>query len=1207
MLTDLIGFEWRYHARQASFAAAVTFFALLGFALSATGFGPENVAVNSPYLVAQSLGFLSLFSVFAVAIFASNAMLRDVEHRFHEIVLTTPINRFRYLVSRSTGAFLAALTAVGCTVAGMVAGTFVPWLAPGRVAAFDLGPYAWAFAVIAIPNVLFVTAVLFAVAAVTRSAIATYVGAVFIYVLYFVGAALTDSPLMAASTPGAESGALAAFLDPFALSGFFETTRYWTVAEKNVRYVPTAGTLLVNRAFWIGVAGAIWMLVYRAFSFRVVRRTKARQIESAPTASGRQFRALAAYSPVAPSAGRLRIWLAAWVSSTRQEIRALLGSVPFVLVLALWAAMAGSEVYASVFDGEYGSISYPATGLVIGALRQPLSLLGTILMIYYGAEVFWRERRYRLASILDATPAASSAVIAAKWTALVTLVLSLGATGIAVGAGMQLAAGYRTLEPGVYLALLVLTCLPLALLAAATLFVHALSPGKYAGMVFVLVFALFAQRAAMLGLEHPLWRFASAPRVRYTAMNGFGHDVGPFLWFMLFWTVVAGLLVLAAAGLWRHAGVGASDRIRLLVRRSTRTGRSIAAALLAVAVATGSWILFNTNVLNAATSSADVLDWRADYERTYVAFDEAPQPGITAVDVAVDFYPDERRYRIAGKFALVNATESEIATVLVAIRREARVVDVALASAQLAAKDVRFGMYRFEIDEPLAPGARTELTFDLEFASSGSIDLDPDDSVVANGSLLMSNRAFPSIGYRRTYEITDPRERQRRGLGASRVAELEGAHGEAEPADAQWVDFAATVSTSADQTALAPGRLVDRWERDGRRSFRYVSDTPMLNRFAFASARYEVASRRHRDRDIEVYFHPGHGANVERMLDAATESLDVFEEQFGAYPHGQLRIAEVPPYWEFGAFAMPAMIFVVENRAFLTDARDSDRLDLVTRRIAHEIAHQWWGHAVVPASAEGAAMLVESLTKYSEMLVLERRHGKAHIRRMLAIELDRYLAGRAREEGAVVPLYRTGNQAYLYYGKGALITGAIRDLIGDDAMRVALRGLIDGSSGPGGRATTLDLIAHLRRVASERDGALIEAWMKEIVLYDLSIEPASVTRRDDGWYGVTVRVSAASSVADGGGNEQPRELAESIDVAVFAVHPDDAGGAEPVLASQRVDLRTGITEVHFVVDRSPGYVAVDPALTRIDRNRLNNVAAVEELQSYAHGDTETHL
>ncbi|MFP5247507.1 MAG: ABC transporter permease, partial [Thermoanaerobaculia bacterium] len=227
MLSSLVGFEWRYHTRQASFLAAILFFVGWGFLLTATGFGPANLDVNAPFLVMQTLGFVSIFSVFAVAIFGSNAVLRDGEHRMEEIVFTTPVGKFQYLIGRLSGAFLAALTTASVAAIGMIVATRMPWQNAERVAPIELSSYLWALVVLVVPNVLFATVLLFAIAVATRSALATYVGAVFIYVMYFVGAALTNSPLMAASVAGGGGGVLPALLDPFGLSSFFHDTRYW--------------------------------------------------------------------------------------------------------------------------------------------------------------------------------------------------------------------------------------------------------------------------------------------------------------------------------------------------------------------------------------------------------------------------------------------------------------------------------------------------------------------------------------------------------------------------------------------------------------------------------------------------------------------------------------------------------------------------------------------------------------------------------------------------------------------------------------------------------------------------------------------------------------------------------------------------------------------------------------------------------------------
>jgi ABC-2 type transport system permease protein len=1166
VLREIVRFEWRYHSRQAAFLAASPLFLLLGFALSVTRFGPDNVAVNSPYLAMEGAGLLSLIALVVAGIFTANAVLRDDDHRMSEIVHSTPVGKFSYLLGRFGGAFLATLTAVAGSGLGMAIGALMPWLAPERVAAMDARPYLAAFVVITLPNVLLATALLFAVAVLTRSAVATYAAAVVLYVLYFVGSALTDSPLMAGSRPGGGGGTLPSLLDPFALTPFFNVTRYWTATEKNARFIPLAGALLANRGLWIAAALGVLAIAYRAFSFRAPRRNRRAGARVEAPRADRPWSDLPWIHPTGTS------WLAAYRSCARLELRALL-TKSTLLLLVLWLGMAVSEIQGDVLSGEYGSTSYPVTGFVVAALQTPATILGMILILFYGAELFWREQRSRMASIVDSTPVSGTVMIAAKWTALAALLGSMLLGGIVAGVAVQIARGYFHFQPLLYLSFLYFAGVPLLLYAAAALFVHALSPGKYAGMIFFVLFVIVSRRAADLGLEHDLWRFAAAPAVPYSELNGFGSYAAPFHGFMLHWAVLALLLATIAAVLWRRVAAPPRERLRLLARPN-----KMVFALAAAFAVTGGWIFYNTNIARAYVTADGMADWQADYEKVYKRIETTPRPRILAVDGEVDLHPAERRYRVAGRYLLVNESMRPIPSVYVAARREARRAALSIPSARLAAKDDRFGIYRFDFQPPLAPGARAELRFDLSFDAGGFASGQQDEAVVGNGTFLMNLRAFPTLGYRGSYELSDPRERRKRGLSGASAATLEedGARRAVDASLDDWIDLSLTVSTAGDQTAVAPGRLERSWRQGGRRWFRYRTDAPILNRFAVTSGRYAVAKRQQGAVGIEIYYHPAHTANIARMLDAAAASLDVMQSRFGPYPHHELRIVETTSYWPMAGYALPETVYIREDSGFLTDARDPDRPDLVARRVAHEVAHQWFGHRVHTADVEGASMIVESLAKYSELLVVERLRGREHVRQLLEIELDRYLSGRAGETYAEVPLYRVDNQPYLFYNKAAVVLFAIRDLLGEKAMDRAIRAMMQESS-----PTSADLVRHLRAVADPGQGALIDQWTREIVLYDLRVDAVQAHRRADGRYDVLVRVEAGKSRVDGHGNERAVAFDEPIEIAVAA----DA----KVLDSRKYELRRGTNEIELVVASPPSSVTVDPWITRIDRNPGDNV------------------
>jgi ABC-type transport system involved in multi-copper enzyme maturation permease subunit len=1166
VLTKIIRFEWRYHTRQISLIAAALFFAGFGFALTASGFGPANVHINSPFDIAQSLGMVSLAAVFAIAIFCANSVVRDREHQFEEIVFSTSVEKFPYLFGRFAGSFLAAFSVFSATALGMMLASLLPLHDASRVGPFSLTPYVWALLVLVLPGILVAGVTLFGIATLTRSVLASVVGAVAIYVFYFAAAAFTNSPLMAGSAQGASSAAGASLLDPFGLSAFFEQTRYWTPAIRNTRLISLTGNFLINRIIWLAFAAIVWFIVYKRFSFRVLTKSKpAASIDDA------ELSTTARYQPVDATNGSQ--WRAL-IAATHIESRAVLRSIPFILLTLLWAGLAAMEILSDVAGGEYGAAFYPTTSLILGTLRQPLGLVATVIIIYYSAELIWRERSAGMAEIVNATPASNSVFVLAKWLALSAQIVVLIVTGLSVGVIVQLARGFHAVHPALLLAFAAILGIPLLLFAMLAVLIQTLSPSKYAGLFAVLVFGVLVQAASALGIEHPLLTFAGAPPLQYSDMNSFGASATPFLWFMSLWIAVGLLFLVAASALWRRPiGAGIFRTIK------ANANKRIAAVLAATAIALAAFIFCNTNILNRWTSTAAALDWSAVYERTYVATATMPRPHIAAITANVALYPNERRYHVTGSYDLVNDGTTPIAKVLVSVPRDARVSTLTIPAASVV-RDERFATYTVAFAHPLQPQQHATLQFDLDFEHHGFTATAADASIAANGSFITAARCFPILGYRRSYEISDPIERKKRGLPPA----VAGEESDIDDVAAEWTNVDVTLSTTADQIALAPGRLIDASTANGRRYFHYLSDAPIHNNLIFASARYAVARAAAGRTQIEVYYDPQHRYNVDRILTAAAESLRVFEADFGPYPQSQLRIAEAPAYARFGGLAMPGLVFLNENRAFLIDARDASQIDLVTRRTAHEVAHQWWGHHVTPAVVAGASTIIESLPRYAELLVLDKRYARGQVRRSLQFELDRYLAGRASDAQREVPLTRVTDQAYLYYGKGAIVFNALKELLREETLNHALRSFIAAQGGPTHQPKIDDLLREIEGVTPPEHRALVNEWTRDVILYDLSLTSATTRRLADGRFEVTMQVSAHKSRND----DRELPLDESIEIGIFTADPDDAA-TNDILHLAAHPLHSGATTITVIVDKQPSFAAIDPYLTRIDRNRFDNV------------------
>lgn len=1182
LFTGLLRFEWRYHTRQVTFYAASAAVAAGAFQLVVSGYGPPNVNINSPYVATQALGLVSLMCVFVLTIFCANAALRDSEHGMSELVFVTPIGKPRYIVSRFLGALLASITVMTIAALLMMAAPLMPGVDPTRVGSVQPLTYAWAMLVMVMPNLILIAALLFAVAVMSRSTLATYVGAVAIYALYLVCSLLVESPLMAgAAPPTAEGLARAALLDPFGLSAFFEQTRYWTPIERNTRLPALTGHMLMNRALWLAIAGLVFGLTYRVFAFRSTTRGVRVRRHSRTAPAALTARA-PAYQPVAVSEPRA---LPVLVSSIRLQLRHVLRGWTFLALLALWAFVALMQCVGELAGGDYGTRIIATTGTMVNAMHLPLMLVATIAMVYYAAEIIWRDRAVHVDSFVDATPVSSAVLYLARLVALCTLPLIMTVTGIVVGVLVQVANGYPRIDVLLYLSMLWFAGVPLVLFGVAAIGLQVILPNRWLGMLAGFALAIVARFGAALGIGHPMLRFSASPRVDWSEMSGLDGAQGTFAAFMCFWLAVAVVLGVISWAMWRR---GADTDIRARSRAAMRNGgaRGLVAITMSVAAAmlVGAALLWQTKIAHGWTGTAEQMQWRASYERKYRRLENAPEPTLVGVRTAVDLFPSAHRAGITGVYTLENRTAQAIDTFWVSLPSDATIRELRVAEAT-AVRDDAYQMAMMVLPRSLFPGQHAELRFDLVIDLGGIRATDPTHELAGNGAFLTSVRAYPRIGYRSGYEISDERKRRELGLTQppTQMAALDTTTGAGLRAPNQaWFTLDAVVSTEADQTAFVGGTLDSSWTANGRRYFHYVTEGPTTPIFVITSARYAVRRTTHGSMDIEVWYDADHAMNVPRVMDAAGQALDVFSSRFGRYPFRSLRILETPAWSSFGGFALPGMIYFRETGGFLNDASERDA-ELITRRTAHEVSHQWWGHHLDPADVEGQSTLIETLAKYSEQLVVSKVHGDAALGRLLAFDEDRYLAGRALERQREPTLMDARGGEYMYYGKGAIVMNGLRDLLGEASVDAALARLTAVHGGPSGHATTADLRSELRaeaHAATQRQ--LVDEWLGGHTLYDMRVDTVHATRLPGGRFRVRARIRAQKLVSRNGVDRAEPLNNEEIDVVIY----DPA--QVTILYRRRHVPMNGRINIDVELQAPPGHVVVDAFYRRIDRTRSDN-------------------
>ncbi|MGA7673795.1 MAG: M1 family aminopeptidase [Rhizomicrobium sp.] len=1190
MFKKIAAFELRYQLTSPVFWVAFGIFFLLTFGATVVPYiqigSTGNVHVNSPYAIVQKLGVMSVFAIFILTAFVANVVVRDDETGYGPIVRATPVSKFDYLFGRFAGAFVAGMIAYLSVPLGILIGSFMPWLDPVKLGPFQPEVYLYAYFLVAMPTLLMMGAMFFALATVTRSMLATYVGVVAFLVLYFVLIGLFAKP---------QYDHIVGLLEPFGLGAVGEVTKYWTASDRNSMLPPIAGIVAYNRLIWFGASFAMLALAYFGFRFETkgAKRQRASRHDDAP-----------APRPAGPLpaprfdsyATRVQSWK--W---SRFEMAQVFKSPAFFVLLALGLLNAGGSMWFA--DQFLDFTIFPVTRVMIDALRGAFTIIPLIIAIYYAGELVWRERDRRTHELFDSCPVPDWAFVVPKIAAIVLVLLSTYLVSVVAAVVIQTFKGYHDYQLSHYLLWYVVPETFIAIeLAVLAVFVQALSPHKYVGWGIMGLYLVATLTLATMGFEDKLYLYGSTAYVPLSDMNGEGTFWISRDWFTLYWCSFALVLGVLAYALWRR---GTETRLWPRIARLPRRLSGGAGALLAVALvifaASGGYIFYNTHILNEYNTSIGRDKFMADYEKTLLPFEKLPQPRIVGVTLNVAIYPHQTRVETVGSYAIQNRTSKPLSRMDVRWDPYLKMVSLDIAGVRKIKDYGAFHYVVYAFDKPMQPGETRTIRFKTLLEQKGFKNDNNTTRIVDNGTFVNNMEISPFIGMDRSALLNDPVKRRRYGLPSElRPPKLEDDRARANNYlrhDSDWVTSDIIVSTVADQTPIAPGYKISESVANGRRTVHFKSDSPIANFFSMQSAAYAVKRDKWHDVNLAVYYDPHHPYDVDRMIAAMKASFDIYTKEFSPYQFHQARILEFPAYASF-AQSFANTIPYGEGIGFIQNfgaiKNDPEKIDLVTYVTAHEIAHQWWAHQVVGADMQGMTMLSETFAQYSAMLVMEKLYGPEHVRKFLKYSLDHYLRARGSEEVEELPLERVEDQGYIHYDKGAVVMYRLKQAVGEEVVNRALRRLLaEYAFKPAPYPSSKDFIAILRQEAGPKYDALITDLFARITVYDLKADSASWKKRADGKFDVTLNVEAHKFYADGKGKETESPLNEDVDIGAFLAEPGKKGfDKSKILVFEQLKLKTGKQTLHLVTGRAPAFAGIDPYNEWIDRNSDDNLTSV---------------
>ena len=1212
MFWEFFTFELKF--RFKSLSTYVYFLVWLAFNflnVASESFGPignsnGKVLLNGPYANTYNDIWISFFGVIIIAAIFGTSILRDFQRDVIQILFTKPISKFAYLGGRWAGSFVATVFAFSGLLLGEFLGTLAPWADQTRIAPNHLSWYLQPFFSIVVFQIFFLGSLFFLVAALSRKIFIVYLQGAAIFMLYLIGLAIFNATR---SLERFWSG----IFDPVGILFNDAITRYWTVVERNTLLYSwsansTNGVFLYNRLLWGSIGLLSLAILWKLFPMSVEALTVQSSNKRAALARAQELNAVtarrslvAARLPAVHQIFGAGTSLAQLASLTRLRISNIVREVPFWGILIL---MAGLAINNGHYAGHVADRNvWPVTYLMLQSVEGGASLFFYIVATLYAAELIWRERDTHFSGIHDALPVGETTDWFSKLFALCFVELILLTVAALCGILMQTIAGYYNYELGQYAKELYVITFPQVFLFVLTaMFVQTVVSNKFIGHGIIIGMFVVTPILFNFGWENTLYLYGNTPPYTYSDMNGYGHFVPALFWAITYWLSISCVLAVISIALARRgADEGWAARFRLAMQRAPRL--IPAAALFALAaIGSGAWYYYNTHVLNEYLTAKDRRDIQARYERDFKQYENLPQPKVIAVDSDIDIFPERRSFAGRGHFVLQNKTAQPIEQIHITNQMQA-VTDVLFDHPFHVVSTSPRALYTiYQLEAPLKPGEKLDLTFKVGYTSRGFKDGNERPELAYSGTFFDSSY-FPTIGYDAGIELDDPRRRREEKLPEQEQLPRRGdPHGEVTnlfTPQSDWITYRTTVSTSDDQIAISPGYLTRDWHANGRHYFSYdMGEVRTLDFYTYLSARYKVKREMYQGVAnpiaIEVYHDVAHPYDVDDMIAASKAGLDYYEKSFSPFQFRQYRILEYPRYRTF-AQSFPNTVPFSEGIGFIGRMEKPTDIDFTYFVTAHELGHQWWAHQLIGGRVEGSNMMSETLAEYSALMVMQRKYGRDNMHRYLKHELDTYLRGRAGEIRRERPVVLVQNEPYVWYQKGGQTMYTLADYIGEDKVNLALHNFLmqyryanasDSQSVP--YPDTREFVAALRAQTPPELQYYIGDAFENIVLYDNKAVSATVEPTADHRFKVTLSVRSRKLQADGSGNETQMPLHDLIEIGVFNGPKDE----EKPLYLKKEWITQPNQTFEIVVNQMPTRAGIDPYNKLIDRDSEDNWMAV---------------
>ena len=1212
MFKEIFLFEIKYRVRRPATWAYFGILLLFGLIMAIGGNGPssEKTFVNSPVAIATLLSTISIFGIMLSSAIMGVPVYRDIEHKSENYYFSYPITEKGYLLGRFFGSltvlFMISLGLHLGLIIGFLIGPYAGYVEADRFTTFNLWHYLQPTFMLYWTNFFFAGCIFFALVTLTKRVMLAYAGGAILFITYLITLTLTQD---------IDNKNLVSLLDPFGFGSYFNIIRYWTPEEQNTLTVPFEGMLVWNRILWMGIGLCALLFTLYRFDFQKFLNknysSKKKNDNLDKDNADAAFTRIPTVSKVFSTSLNIKLLF----NLAFMEFRNIIRDNFFIAILI-------AAVLFLFFDAWYGAPMYgtpslPLTVYMLEVKNGNYIVLIFILIVFMTGEVLHRERSVNYDQIFGALPLPNSLVYGSKFLALMMVSFVLVTIILISGVFNQVIKGYFNFEFEKYFIDLYLIEYPKYItFILLAFFVHSLVTKKFIGHVIAIAIWLLLFGLNTLGdVDNNLYLYSYSPNYIVSDMNGFGHFAEALFWFRTYWLACGGVLSVIGYLFWKR-GTDSGANARWQVAKERMNGKTISALtiLLVIFIGSGVFINYNTKTLNNYKTVKQTKLATAEYEKLLSKYDRIAQPKVIDVKLNADLFPETRSAKMKVTYKIVNKSNQTIDSLHLnwgaegLLKKKVDSFTIDGKTPKLVKRYDEFGYEIYAFDKPLKPKDTVTMVLNVATFYKGFPNEGTAAEIVYNGTFL-NNDFFPSFGYNSDRELTSDQDRKKYNLPSKDYSspvqsDAWGLSNLFFNDDADYVRFEGTVSTSADQIAVLPGYLQKKWIQNGRNYFKYKMNDELIFFFNISSAAYkihrEVWSGKSGEKvNIEIFYHPTHSYNINRIVNSVRKSMDYYTENYGPFQYTQMRILEFPRYSTF-AQSFPNTVPFSESFGWVGDFSNPNDLDYLFTVTAHEVAHQWWGHQVTPAFTRGSNQISESMAEYSSLMVMKKEYGVDAMQKFLNDELNTYLRGRANEGKFEKTLVDNDNQAYVWYQKGGLILYGLQDLIGEKKLNNAFKSYMEAArfrpKAP--YTTTLEWYDYMKAATPDSLQYYLEDSFKKITLYSNKITKASYKKLEKDKYEVNVEVESYKSYFDGNGKLTSHGTKSNLlEIGIFDTdlkNKDGIAKKSPIIL-EKIWVKPGKSTFTYITTKVPLKAGIDPYNKMIDRVPDDNVLDIDAL------------